>query len=363
MSLVAIVLPHREAFAPDAAGAIGLLVHRQAVAPSRFERIVVGRPVPAPFADAAFHAAPQAWLPAPLARRYGAGVARALRRLRPALIEVHNRPDLALALARLGAPVTLVLHNDPLGMRGLRTQERWRALAVRVARIVCVSAWLRDRLGLAEAIVLPNCIDLSAIPPSPPDRVRKILFAGRVVADKGADAFVDACARALPRLPGWRAEIIGADRFGAHSPDTPFLRALRPRAAAAGVTLSGWQPHEAVLRAMAGAAIVVVPSRWAEPFGMTALEAAACGAALAVSDRGGLPEIVGDAALRIDPDDPEAMAGALAALATDPPRMAAMGRAVRDRAALFDVGPLMVKLDALRAEALATWPRRGGDPI
>ena len=37
------------------------------------------------------------------------------------------------------------------------------------------------------------------------------------------------------RLPGWRAEMIGADRFRADSPETPFIRALRPRAAAAGV--------------------------------------------------------------------------------------------------------------------------------
>ena len=52
---------------------------------------------------------------------------------------------------------------------------------------------------------------------------------------------------------------------------------------------------------MARAAIVVVPSRWSEPFGLTALEALACGAALLCSPRGGLPEVYGQAAQRIDP--------------------------------------------------------------
>ncbi len=68
--------------------------------------------------------------------------------------------------------------------------------------------------------MLPNSID---VPPRV-HRVRErlILFVGRVVADKGADAFVEACAAVLPQLPGWRAEMVGADRFSADSPPTPF---------------------------------------------------------------------------------------------------------------------------------------------
>ena len=64
---------------------------------------------------------------------------------------------------------------------------------------------------------------------------------------------------------------------------------------------------------MARAAIVVVPSRWQEPFGLTALEALACGAALICSRRGGLPEIGGDVAVYADPDDPRALADAIRA--------------------------------------------------
>ena len=139
----------------------------------------------------------------------------------------------------------------------------------------------------------------------------------------------------LPRLPGWRAEMIGADRFGPDSPDTPFLAALRPRAAAAGVVLRGHMPHDGVLAAMRRAAIVCVPSRWNEPFGLAALEALACGAALVCSPRGGLPEVAGDAALYADPAEPGALAQAIMALATDAPRRAALGAAGRARAEGF----------------------------
>ena len=81
--------------------------------------------------------------------------------------------------------------------------------------------------------ILPNSLDLAALPTLLPTTEREptILFAGRLVADKGADIFVAACALALPQLPGWRADMIGADRFRPDSPETPFTRGLRRSAA------------------------------------------------------------------------------------------------------------------------------------
>jgi glycosyltransferase involved in cell wall biosynthesis len=368
---VAIVLPPGERFAPAAAGAIALVVRALAAGPSRYAVTVLGPAQPAPFPDIAFRAvAPAAW-PAPLARRYAIGAARVLAAHPPDLIEVHNRPDIALRLAsRFPAiPVVLILHNDPQGMRALPSAARRARLLDRLAGVATVSGWLRGRLleGVAPParppVVLPNAIDLGGIPASPPMRELLILFAGRITADKGADAFVAACARALPRLPGWRAAMIGADRFGADSPDTRFVRALRPAAAAAGVAMAGYRPHADVLAAMAGAAIVVVPSRWPEPFGLTALEAMACGAALLCAPRGGLPEVVGDAAVPIDPDDPAAMAEAIIALAGDPDRRAALGRAGRVRAGEFDIARSRAALDGLRDAVLAAWSPATRRPI
>ena len=59
-----------------------------------------------------------------------------------------------------------------------------------------------------------------------------------------------------------------------------------------------------------------MPSHY-EGFGLTALEAMACGTPPIISNRASLPEVAGDAGLQIDPDDPAALAGALRALLTD----------------------------------------------
>ncbi len=341
-----------------ASGAVGLLAHRMARHPGRFELVVVGVAVDAPFVDVAFRAVRPGWGLRRASSRYAEAVARVLGGMRPALVEVHNRPDVALILARRLAPVpvVLVLHNDPQGMRGAHTPAQRTRLLRGLARVLTVSQYLRGRLleGVVggSAVVAPNCIDLGEMPARPAARDKVILFAGRVVADKGADAFVAACALALPRLPGWRAEMIGADRFGPDSPNTPFLRILRPGAEAAGVVVHGYRLHAEVLAAMTAASIVVVPSRWAEPFGLTALEAMASGAALLCSGRGGLAEVVGDAAVAIDPDDVPGMAERLVGLALDPARVAALGRAGMARARTFDVKLAVEAMDGLRAGIL-----------
>jgi glycosyltransferase involved in cell wall biosynthesis len=202
---------------------------------------------------------------------------------------------------------------------------------------------------------LHNALDLSALPApvAPQDREKLILFAGRIVPDKAADVFVTACARALPHLPGWRAAMIGTDGFSVDSADSEFIRKLRPLAAAAGIEMRGYQPHAAVLQAMTRAAIVVVPSRWQEPFGMTALEAMACGAALMCSGRGGLAEVAGDASVLVDPDDPDNFSQLVIALANDDRRRAALSAAGRHRAATyFSVTSAVARLDAIRDAAL-----------
>jgi len=353
----AIVLPPNEGFAPGAVGAIGLLVHRLVRAGAA--GVVVGAPMDTvPFPGVQFVSAPPGFGLSRTAR-YVAGVARVLRRLGPALIEVHNRPEVALGLARRfpGVPVVLWLNNDPQGMRRARSPAERTHLLARMARVVTASDWIRRRLldGVAAPdrapVVLPNCIDLPDLAAGPRDLA--FVFAGRVVADKGVDSFVSACAAVLPRLPGWRASIIGADRFSPTSPETPFLRTLRPAAAAAGVAMLGYRPHGDVMAAMLRAAVVAVPSRWEEPFGLSALEALACGAALVCSPRGGLPEVAGDAALYADPEKPGELAAAMLRLAEDAGLRERLSAAGRARAVGFSAGRAAAALLALRQEILA----------
>jgi glycosyltransferase involved in cell wall biosynthesis len=304
---------------------------------------------------------PAFWWPGNVNLRFVAAMCRRLRRAEPAMIEVHNRPEIALALARRfpRVPVTLLLNNDPQTMRTADSPARRAILLRRLGLVAASSEYLRARFleGVDETggavTVLPNGIDLADLPPPLLAREPLILFAGRIVRDKAPDSFVAACATALPRLPGWHAEMIGADRFRADSPETEFSRRTRIAAERAMVHAPGYRDHAAVLQMMARAAIVVVPSRWQEPFGLVALEALACGAALICSGRGALREVAGDAAVYADPDDPEAIAAAIVALAGDPARRAALGEAGRQRARQFDVALVAARLAELRRRVLA----------
>lgn len=347
------ILPPRERYEAGHAGAISLLVSRIAGVSDVVAGLGrIGTPLP----GGRYFPLILPRIPLPSGWRLRLACVAMMRSCQPALTEIHNRPDLARFLARFG-PVRLVLHNDPCTMRGARSIRQREELARYV--LVCgVSDWVTQRFregcGSIRTEVQPNCIDLSALPYRPfAQRQKTILFAGRVVADKGVDAFVRAWDAVRAAHPEWRAVIMGADRFGPDSPETPYLEKLRPLTATAGVMMTGYVPHDKVLKAMAEAAIVVVPSRWQEPFGMTALEAMGCGAAVVASPMGALPDLVGNAALLAAPDAPGVLEQALSHLMDDERMRERLGKQGRERAALFDVGAARTRLGELRREAIA----------
>jgi glycosyltransferase involved in cell wall biosynthesis len=83
-----------------------------------------------------------------------------------------------------------------------------------------------------------------------------------------------------------------------------------------------------------GAAVVVLPSL-EEGFGLPALEAMACGAPVVASERGALPEVVGDAGVLVDPEDEGALAAALTRVLAGELDRAALAQAGLARAATF----------------------------
>jgi hypothetical protein len=150
---VAIVLPPRETFSPTASGAVSLLIHR----------MVIGAACASPYTDVAFRGVKPGWLPGRRSFRYAAAVARQLGDA--PLVEIHNRAEIALTVARLHptARISLFLHNDPQTMRGLQTEALRQDAATGLAGIVCVSRYLAARFG-PGATVLPNFVDLAALP-------------------------------------------------------------------------------------------------------------------------------------------------------------------------------------------------------
>ena len=180
-------------------------------------------------------------------------------------------------------------------------------------------------------------------------------------------AFVTAV---LGRISGWKGQAVLARAL-----DEEPLRVRGAVALVAGDVWPGQERWEQELRAAGepagdrlrllgfrddlatiyGAAdVVVVPSTQPDPLPNSALEAAAAGCCVVASATGGLPEIIrdGETGVLVPPDDPAALAQALAALADDPERRAALGEAaaadVRERFAPELLAPrVMAIYDAL----------------
>jgi glycosyltransferase involved in cell wall biosynthesis len=142
---------------------------------------------------------------------------------------------------------------------------------------------------------------------------------------KGFDLLIEAFARA--ELERDIRLVIAGD-----GPEHDRLQAHVERLALGDhVEFTGRLDGAAVAQAMSGALAVVVPSR-IEAFGIVALEAWRSGAPLVMTNRGGGPGFVRDGidGILVDPEDSDALAGALARMSSDEElraRLAAAGRA------------------------------------
>lgn len=94
------------------------------------------------------------------------------------------------------------------------------------------------------------------------------------------------------------------------------LRALDETNIKDAVVLTGYVPETDLPALYSGALCFVYPSYF-EGFGLPPLEAMKCGAAVIVGNRTSLPEVVGDAALAVDPFDIDAIAGAIKKVIND----------------------------------------------
>lgn len=158
-----------------------------------------------------------------------------------------------------------------------------------------------------------------------------VLQLGRLVPRKGIDNVIRAVGRLDSAIPA-RLLVVGGDERAPNEDRTPEIARLRRVAAearvASKVQFVGHRDR-AELGAYYAAADVFVTTPWYEPFGITPLEAMACGTPVVGSDVGGIKYSVeeGVTGFLVPPRDPQALAERLAQLHANPAMARAFGRA------------------------------------
>lgn len=265
-----------------------------------------------------------------------AGLEALIARLRafgPEVIEHHQQVKQALAVQKaLPGPAHILYRHNALKPPG-HLFDRWRydARYSRMDGFVFVSDAERIAFGRAyprladRAYAVPNAIDPAPWLASPEDREPFIAFAGRAIPEKGLDVLCAALPAVLDAHPDWRAVLMLNDWDKHARWAAPVIAPLLRYGSRVEVLKSA--PLAEVQRRMKSAAIALTPSVWAEPFGLTAVEAHAAGAALISSGRGGLREASGDHALYVDAVTPQTLATAMNRLIDNPAERLALARA------------------------------------
>jgi glycogen synthase len=186
-----------------------------------------------------------------------------------------------------------------------------RAVLGRVTN-AAISQAVADDIG-RKYIIIPNPYrdDLfRIIPGAVPSKT--LLFVGRLVSDKGVDLLL----RALGQLrrEGLQPDltIVGS---GPEAENLSFLS--RELGLQEQVVFAGQKSGDELVKLLNEHRIMVIPSRWAEPFGVVALEGIACGCAVIASEAGGLKEAIGPCGITFENRNERSLADALKRLLLD----------------------------------------------
>ena len=199
------------------------------------------------------------------------------------IVEIHNRPLIFNYLKKeINSRYILYFHNDPLSMNGSKSASERLNLLINLDKIIFVSKWVQDRffidldkkLSDKTEIVYPSIHKIKKLN----KKEKKITFVGKLNTSKGYDIYKDAITKILDEFKEWKAYSIGdEDR------KRPYINHQNHHEL-------GFLKHKDVLKFLNKSEIAVVPSRWEEPFGRTALESSSRACATIISNRGGLPE-------------------------------------------------------------------------
>jgi glycosyltransferase involved in cell wall biosynthesis len=214
-----------------------------------------------------------------------------------------------LARARKG-PLPVALVSIPDHLREMEANKR-------VDRLLVASGFMRDELrvnGFPEERIrlLPLAVDLPPVLSVPVPGNGRVLYLGQLIRGKGVDLLLQAMAR-VDRV--FTLDIVGTGNA------SEALRALATRLGLAErVRFHGWVPPGPAQSALYDAAdVVVVPSRWPEPFGLVGLQAMRHARPVVAFEVGGIVDWLehGRTGLLVPEQDVAAFAAAVRSLLDD----------------------------------------------
>ena len=273
-------------------------------------------------------------------------------------LDVFFFPSVYSFFPLLGRPRTLVVVHDTIAeahpeliFPGRRARLFWD-LKVRLAlfqadRVVTVSEHARRdvhrHFGLAEEriAIIPEAPAGIFRPPTSRAAARVcaqrrhglstpyLLYVGGFGPHKNVAGLVDAFADLIeePRSSDLVLLLVGkrrGDEFYSTADDLEGH--IRRRSLETRVRFLDFQPDESLVLLYQGAEALVLPSV-REGFGLPGIEAAACGTPVVATRRSALPDVLGDAAIYVDPEHPPSLLGALRSVLGDPETRRRMDRA------------------------------------
>ncbi len=216
-------------------------------------------------------------------KEYSNKIINKIKNLNFDILELHNRPIMVKEFfGKLNSKIILYFHNDPTTMKGAKSVDERIYLLKNVDKIIFISKWVKKRFFKN----LPNLSDnktqviYHSIDPIKKyvKKNKQIIFVGKLNESKGYDLYCKSMFKILDQYNDWCAISIGEERRFQNFPTHRKHINL------------GQIPHNKVLDYLSKSEIAVIPSRWEEPFGRTALEASSRGCATIISNSGGLPE-------------------------------------------------------------------------
>ena len=259
-------------------------------------------------------------------------VRAAVRTWRPQLVHAHWWFPSGMMCGGHGVPMIVTSHGSDVRLaRGARARTLFRRVAAQATAMYAVSGWLarlaREALDgrAVETAPMPAATALFTPPPIEEHQKDRMLFVGRLNAQKGLDDLLQAMARARR---SWTLDVVG---------DGPDGEALRQCAEALGVagrvTWLGHLPQSELPALYARSAALIIPST-EEGLGLVGVEAALCETPSIAYASGGLTDVVRDGATGwlVPTGDVAALAHAIDGVVERPTKARAYGAAARVRA-------------------------------